>query len=194
MRLMHEYSPMDFGVDREFSLMSEAAQLNQQRREESTIYANPKLVSINKDSFLKSGNQQRKSALLETVESGAQKSNDFQRLRDDVINQTMAEQVEPNTSLFGANSMDESGIYTREDRKITIVAERVDISLSSQVTEQNTAVPFQHTIEHMRELLTKKSAPMQKIIALNQNRQVMTDEIYAYQQRRRLVNKIAGQD
>ena len=79
----------------------------------------------------------------------------------------MAEQVEPNTSLFGANSMDESGIYAREDRKITIVEERVDVSLGSQVTEQNTAVPFQHTIEHMRELLTKKSAPMQKIIALN---------------------------
>lgn len=29
MRLMQEYSPMDFGVEREFSLMSEAAQLNQ---------------------------------------------------------------------------------------------------------------------------------------------------------------------
>ena len=72
MRLMQEYSPMDFGVDREFSLMSEAAQLNQQRREESTIYANPKLVSINKDSFLKSGGtQQRKSALIETVDPGA---------------------------------------------------------------------------------------------------------------------------
>ena len=79
----------------------------------------------------------------------------------------MAEQVEPKSSLFGASSMDKSGIYTREERKITIVEERVDISLSSQVTEQNTSVPFQHTIEHMRELLTKKSAPMQKIIALN---------------------------
>ena len=43
----------------------------------------------------------------------------------------MAEQVEPNTSLFGANSMDESGIYAREDRKITIVEERVDVSLGS---------------------------------------------------------------
>ena len=46
----------------------------------------------------------------------------------------------------------------------------------------------------MRHILSKKSAPMQKIIGLNENRAVMAEELAAYQARQRLVSKVAGQD
>lgn len=37
--------------------------------------------------------------------------------------------------------------------------------------------PYTKTIAHMKELLAKKSAPMQKILDLNKNRAILTDEI-----------------
>ena len=57
-----------------------------------------------------------------------------------------------------------------------------------------TKVPFSRTIEHMKHILSKKSAPMQKILDLNENRTVMTEELSEYQTRNRLVNKVTGQE
>ena len=156
----------------------------------------------------------RKSALVESHDHSLSRSAlEYQeQLRRDVINQTMDEQCQPDMSLLGGSgSMDEVGLHlvgtdAASKRKIVIVKDNCDLSSGAgsqvQVSEgakqdggpATPTVPFARTIEHMRHILSKKSAPMQKIIGLNENRAVMAEELAAYQARQRLASKVAGQD
>ena len=76
---------------------------------------------------------------------------------------------------------------------MTIGTEDID---SSQVNlnSQPQNPPYEKTIQHMKRLLQRNSAPMQKILDLAQNRTVLSEELESFQDSRGLRNKVAGQD
>jgi len=87
MRLMQGYTPMDFGVDKEFSMMSEAAKEAQRKNDESSL-TNPRMVSINRSGLqsIVENNPSNISALIETASKDASFTHDYQEMREEVKN------------------------------------------------------------------------------------------------------------
>ena len=92
-------------------------------------------------------------------------------------------------ALFGVSSTDEQmfdGLLnsSRINKHITICEENLDVSREAScisiVEPASPQQPYAKTIDHMKQLLAKKSAPMQKILDLNQNRTILTEEIYLF--------------
>jgi len=52
--------------------------------------------------------------------------------------------------------------------------------------------PYSRTIAHMKKLLQKKSAPMQKLIDLQENRTLLSEELFDFQIKHGILAKSIG--
>ena len=110
--------------------------MTQQKQDESRLSANPGMVSINGSQVKIVRANNHMSALIESQDQHmSREALEYQeQLRQDILNQTLNDQLQPRTSLFnGVASMDEFGLHLQspdiaDQRKIVIVADNCDLS------------------------------------------------------------------